>query len=87
MGNLPMHSGTGKLPVLQSSHQSFGAKPLRLMGLAWLSSIPLVSIFRGYFLAQSMHVVTPGSASSRAGAMGRLQSQHSFRWAFDSSAI
>jgi hypothetical protein len=56
--------------------QSVGAKPLRLIGLAWLSSTPLVSTFRGYFLAQSMQVVTPGRAANLAAGMGephRLQ--------------
>ena len=71
-------TGTQLFSILKK-YQSFGAKPLRLMGLAWLSSIPLVSIFRGCFLAHSMQVVTPGNASRRAGAIGRLQSQQSFR--------
>src|SRR3954469_13493575 len=59
--------------------QSLGAKPLRLIGLAWLSSIWLVSTLRGYFLAHSMHVVTPGNASSRAAAMGLSHRLHRLR--------
>ena len=66
--------------IPQPTNQSLGANPFRLIGLAWLSSIPLVSIFRGCFLAHSMHVVTPGSASSRASAIGRSQSAHSLRF-------
>ena len=40
------------------------------MGLAWLRSTPLTSIFRGFFRAHSMHVVTPGRASSLSGEIG-----------------
>src|SRR3954463_11348249 len=39
----------------------------------------LVSTLRGYFLAHSMHVVTPGNASSRAAAMGMSHRLHSLR--------
>jgi hypothetical protein len=57
-------------------YQSLGANPLRLIGLAWLNSIPLVSTFRGWRLAHSIQVVTPGRASSRAGAIGFPQRLH-----------
>src|SRR5947209_17446021 len=46
----------------------------------------LVSIFRGFFLAHSMHVVTPGRASNLAGAMGWPQSVQA-RVCFRSFAI
>jgi len=67
--------------------QSVGAKPVRSIGLAWLISMPLVSTFRGYFLAHSMHVVTPGSASSRAAAIGLPQRAHRFSPYVDCRAI
>ena len=56
--------------------QSERAKPVRSIWLASLMSTLLGSNFGGFFLAHSMHVVTPGSASSRVGAIGlphRLQ--------------
>lgn len=55
-----------------------GANPFLLIGLAWLSSMRLVSTLRGYFLAQVMHVVTPGSASNLAGAIGSPQRLQGF---------
>ena len=37
----------------------------------------LVSTLRGFFLAHSMHVVTPGNASNRAAEIGRSQRMQS----------
>ncbi len=48
----------------------WGAKPLRLIGLAWLSSTPLVSTFLGYFLAQSMQVGDAGKGGQSGGGDG-----------------
>jgi hypothetical protein len=55
---------------------SLGAKPFLLIREASLSSIIEVSTLRGCLRAQSMQVVTPGSASIRSGAMGASQSWH-----------
>lgn len=52
------------------------------MGLAWLSSIPLTSTFRGCFLAHAIHVLAPGSASNLAAAIGWLHNAQSFRGRF-----
>ena len=57
------------------------------MGLAWLNSTPLVSALRGYFLAQTMQVVTPGSASSRAGSIGFPHQVQSLTLATDSVVL
>jgi hypothetical protein len=58
--------------------QSVGANPFRLIGLAWLRSSLLVSTLTGCFLAHSMHIVVPGSASRRAGAIAFPHKEHSF---------
>ena len=67
--------------------QSVGANPLRLIGLAWLSSMPRVSTFRGCRRAHSMQVVTPGNASRRAAAMGLPQRLHNLTAVLGSSII
>jgi hypothetical protein len=67
--------------------QSLGANPVRSIGLAWLSSIMLVSTLRGCLRAQSMQVVTPGRASSRSEEMGLLHRPQSFRGGFFSSLM
>src|SRR3954447_14354398 len=67
--------------------QSDGAKPFRLIGLAWLNSTLDVSTLRGYFFAQSIQVVTPGRASSRPGAIGWPQMLQSFLACVRSSLI